>query len=256
MDTKQKGFTLIELLVVISIIALLLAILLPALGTAREQARRVACSANLKGLGFALVAYSTNNDDWLPWSEPPKRTPENMAHSTQNWFMNPGLMVNLDVELQRNSEGLLIGPPKQRSPLTCPSHREPAMTRPDKKHKLDAEPRPYALSYTMNGTFGRGMRAHRTTPKRRCSEFHFPSGTMALCEGYGTAMAPGIVLYTSCPLGNMVFPHRRVSNMLFLDAHVIPMEEISIPVISDECPLGTEEGDKIIFGQFWSEKRD
>ena len=253
---KNRGFTLIELLVVISIIALLLAVLLPALSTAREQARRVACSTNLKSLGFALTAYSTNNDDWLPWSEPPKRTPENMQHSPQNWFMNPELMVNLDIELQRDSEGRLLGPPAQRSPLTCPSHREPTMTRPDEKHNLEAEPRPYALSYTMNGTFGRGMRAHRKSPQRKSSEFHFPSGTLAVCEGYGTAMAPGIVLYTACPLESLVFPHRRLNNILFLDGHVAPLEKTDIPVINDECPLGTKKGDKIIFGQFWSEKRD
>ncbi len=64
---RHKGFTLIELLVVISIIALLVGILLPALGAARKSAQRIACASNLRQLAIAGAAYATDNQDILPY---------------------------------------------------------------------------------------------------------------------------------------------------------------------------------------------
>ena len=63
---KVKGFTLIELLVVISIIALLMAILLPTLQRVRNQARAVVCQTNLKQWGTVLALYTEDNQGHLP----------------------------------------------------------------------------------------------------------------------------------------------------------------------------------------------
>ncbi len=62
MRSNVRAFTLIELLVVISIIALLMAVLLPALSRAREQAKSVICKTNLKTLGNAEALYAQTND--------------------------------------------------------------------------------------------------------------------------------------------------------------------------------------------------
>ncbi len=59
---KRDGFTLIELLVVISVIALLLAILMPALRKAQAQARTAACAAQLRQFGLAWNQYAGDND--------------------------------------------------------------------------------------------------------------------------------------------------------------------------------------------------
>ena len=59
----RKAFTLIELLVVVAIIALLIAMLLPSLSRAREQAKLVKCGTNMKALGTALFSYAAGNQD-------------------------------------------------------------------------------------------------------------------------------------------------------------------------------------------------
>jgi prepilin-type N-terminal cleavage/methylation domain-containing protein/prepilin-type processing-associated H-X9-DG protein len=62
---KRNAFTLIELLVVIAIIALLMAILMPSLNAARDQARRMHCVANVRTLTLAWLMYKDQNDDRL-----------------------------------------------------------------------------------------------------------------------------------------------------------------------------------------------
>src|ERR1017187_10150069 len=63
---KKHGFTLIELLVVIAIIAILAAMLLPALAGAKAKAQRVKCTSNLRQLGLGFILFAGDHADMLP----------------------------------------------------------------------------------------------------------------------------------------------------------------------------------------------
>lgn len=88
---RVKGFTVIEILVVIAVIALLLAILMPALQLVREQSRAVVCRSNLKQWGAIFVMYTTENDGLCPMQKfYGLGTPEPWMQLLQGYSKAPG----------------------------------------------------------------------------------------------------------------------------------------------------------------------
>lgn len=90
MARRKTAFTLVELLVVIGIISMLIAILLPALNRAREQARQVSCASNERQLFMAMTNYASENNGTLP-------IPSTKGQSSQTPLTVCWLMANVGV---------------------------------------------------------------------------------------------------------------------------------------------------------------
>jgi prepilin-type N-terminal cleavage/methylation domain-containing protein/prepilin-type processing-associated H-X9-DG protein len=97
------GFTLVELLVVVSIIALLLGILIPALSRARDQARGIACRSNLHQIGVAWMIALENNDGQIPFTRQTHRSPSWIDLLNAEFDNLP----NLDAHAQVNRTNLV-----------------------------------------------------------------------------------------------------------------------------------------------------
>jgi prepilin-type N-terminal cleavage/methylation domain-containing protein/prepilin-type processing-associated H-X9-DG protein len=123
-NSLREAFTLIELLVVIAIIALLAALLLPALASAKERARRVACVSNLRQIGIAIRNYASDFNGRIPYGPqaPPFTNPSDFYPATGSptslISLQSGNPVALGLLLQQHISS-------QPKVLFCPSSDQP-----------------------------------------------------------------------------------------------------------------------------------
>jgi prepilin-type N-terminal cleavage/methylation domain-containing protein len=134
---RRRGFTLVELLVVIGIIALLISILIPVLGRARDQANKVKCMSNLRQVLLAFMGYANANRDMCPFgsrSDNPGGVdlPEDWIHY-RTGINNEGLWTSAIAPYLGGKGDALV------NILRCPSD-----------NVENREPGGYAYSYVMN----------------------------------------------------------------------------------------------------------
>jgi prepilin-type N-terminal cleavage/methylation domain-containing protein len=140
---KTRAFTLIELLVVIAIIALLMAILMPSLRIAREQARSINCRSNVRTLTLAWLIYKDDNDAKLVNANTPGGSPGNIAP----WVLMPPNTGDASVEEKKEyiKKGALWPYVKDIGVYRCPSDRRKNI--PHHKYAY----RTYSITGGLNG---------------------------------------------------------------------------------------------------------
>jgi prepilin-type N-terminal cleavage/methylation domain-containing protein/prepilin-type processing-associated H-X9-DG protein len=198
------GFTLVELLVVISIIALLLAILMPSLQRAREQAKSILCKSNIKQYNLSCLNYSNNWEGRYPGS--------NFWDSNGKWniwFLTLG-------------EGGYL--PKEAYPdlkMGCPNVTKSSAYRKDFGYGMSLAINPSYLNVT-----GSQPASLRISKEKRLSTFLViadsgPANPFRECEfslhprnGWETTFRSGYI-------GN---PHNDHTNVLFGDSHIESLE--------------------------------
>jgi len=240
-NRSPRGFTLIELLVVISIIALLISILLPTLGSARDTAKTLVCASNLRQVGIAVGLYTMEHDQKMPvhWLDQSTPTPLEYGYGGRRlwaWV--------LDVLY-------LEGGKSDNQVLRCPTHEPrpygvPKGPGPDDRWQMWDGLNP-ELSYGWNIRLGHYHSTFWPNDKYlSVDDVDRPSGVVSVTETNGRGVAGQRGYMVTEDVGSYLFAerHEKGGNAAWLDGHVSREKA--------EWMISSVPGDEAYF-KFWPE---
>jgi prepilin-type N-terminal cleavage/methylation domain-containing protein/prepilin-type processing-associated H-X9-DG protein len=232
--TRAKGFTLIELLVVMAILSILMALMLPAIQTAKERAREGRCKSNMRSLALAMHNYMVEHDDHLPsagWGD---------AHNESDWTWG-GNVISVPqtdpASCQRvNIEQGSLWPYVTQYPRTPPHGNGRPM---QDEWYMSADKNPYlcpsagpvgrkrGLSYSMNSNLNRPPNTGGPVEGINYARVRNPSGKILLVDESEMTLNDGLFLpnghenqITSSDHLRSWLKHNGGANLAFCDGHV------------------------------------
>jgi len=220
------GFTLVELLVVIAIIAILAALLLPALGRAKESARTASCLSNLRQVGLGFQLYFTEHQFAFPTSAPHS----GLGPQPEDWLWWQTIATPSGPAMRDPKQGSVIPHIGNYNPrlLRCPSDKDGENR--ETLWKANPGTEQYFYSYSLNAHSDQGMasfisRDRSVIQLNKLTRIVNPATKAMLAEEKGSANdGPGVAVIDD---GRWVPPgypltsrHAKRANVTFADMHV------------------------------------